>query len=220
MSGSIWQWVYLGLRSYPLVGLSDSPQITAHELARLEDRDFLLTKRVIDEKVTALLLATQQRLSAHIIDKDITLPDEISLNPRKVAKGENYQSLPYWVCDFPASLNKTDIWTFRIVVWWGKEVSLNLILKGKFKQECAPLSPQESSDGIFYSTHSDPWILELDAPTSLKMTPENETNIVNHFQTSDFLKLSQSLQLNEINNLAELSVISFDKLLAMINYLA
>lgn len=220
MSGSLWQWLYLGLRSYSLVGLSDSSQITSHELERLQDRDFLLTKKVIDEKVTALLLATQQRLAAHVTHRNIALPEKISLHLRKISKGENYEALPYWVCDFPAFLNKDDIWTFRIVVWWGNEVSLSLILKGKFKEDCPHLSFQPKADDIFYSVHSDPWMLELKTPNCLSLTKENEMYITNHFRTSDFVKLSQSLELNEINKLPEQSVISFDKLLATINYLA
>ncbi len=200
--------------------MTDSGQISAYELAKLQDQDFLLTKRVIYEKVTKLLLSAQQQLISHIKEKDIALPEEVSLSPRKVAKGENYQSLPYWVCDFPASMNKQDLWTFRTVVWWGNEISMSLILKGKFKEQCNPLPLTSEQEDIFYATHADPWKLELDTQSSLRFTERNAPKITDHFHKADFFKLSTSLQLNEINKLPLQSVISFDKLLATVNYLA
>ncbi|GAB5526143.1 MAG: hypothetical protein Roseis2KO_40150 [Roseivirga sp.] len=200
--------------------MTDSGQISAYELAKLQDQDFLLTKRVIDEKVTTLMLSAQQQLISHIKKNNITLPAEVSLSPRKVAKGENYQSLPYWVCDFPASMNKQDLWTFRVVVWWGNEISMNLILKGKFKEQCRALPVTSEQSDIFYTTHSDPWKLELNTPDSLRFTLSNTQKMTDHFHKADFFKLSTSLPLEEINKLPLQSVISFDKLLATANYLA
>lgn len=220
MPGSLWQWLYLGLGPNPLVALTDSGQISASELAKLQDQDFLLTKRIIDDKVTTLLLSAQQQLISYIKEKDIALPAEVSLSPRKVAKGENYQGLPYWVCDFPASMNKQDLWTFRVVVWWGNEVSMSQILKGKFKEQCNPLPLTSDQEDIFYSAHADPWKLELDTHSSLRFAERNSQKITDHFQKADFFKLSMSLPLNEINKLPRQSVISFDKLLATVNYLA
>lgn len=200
--------------------MTDPDQISAHELAKLQDQDFLLAKRVIDEKVTTLLLSTQQRLISHIKEKDIALPEEVSLSPRKVAKGENYQALPYWVCDFPASMTKQDLWTFRVVVWWGNEISMSLILKGKFKELYTPLPLTSDHENIFYAAHTDPWKLELDTDNSLRLAERNAQKIIHHFQKADFFKLSMCLPLNEINKLPSQSVISFDKLLAIVNYLA
>ena len=220
MSSRIWKWVYLGLSPYSLVTLADSEQISHYELARLQDQEFLLTKKVIDEKVTNILLTTQKSLAFHIRKKNLKLPEEVSLNPRKIAKGENYKALPYWVSDFPAVLNKKDIWAFRVVVWWGKEISLNLILKGKFKEQCDLPSLPEMDLGIIYSAYADPWQLELEEPYCIKLTKENSEKIVRHYQKADFIKLSMRLDLNEINKLPAQSVIRFDKLMAITNSLA
>jgi len=200
--------------------LADSSQISEQELAILQNRDFLLTKKVIDEKITQLLLKTQQKLTFHIKERQIPLPDKVSLHPRKIARGENYKALPYWVCDFPASLSKQHVWAFRIVVWWGNEVSLSLILKGDFKKQTGHMSFDPGMNEIFYATHSDPWQLELDTETSIRLTEQNAQKMQEHYREADFLKLSMSLSLNDINKLPDQSVISFDKLLATVNSLA
>lgn len=200
--------------------MADSSQITERELAILQDRDFLLTKRVIDEKITGLLIRAQQKLLSHIQEQDLQLPRQVSLSPRKIARGENYNALPYWVCDFPASLDKKDIWAFRVVVWWGNEVSLSLILKGKFKKPVAKISFYPEVEEVFYATHTDPWKLELDTESSVRLTEKNVQKVRDHYKEADFLKLSMSLALNDINKLPEQSVISFDKLLATANSLA
>lgn len=210
----------MGLSPNSLVSLPDPEQISNYELARLQDQEFLLTKKIIDEKVSRVLLNTQKHLSLHIQENSFRLPEEVSLNPRKVARGENYMALPYWVSDFPAILNKNDIWTFRIVVWWGNEISLSLILKGKFKDECDLPSVSEQDQGILYSVHTDPWKLQLNQQSSVKLVSQNLEKIRRHYQEADFIKLSSRLDLNEINKLPKQSVISFDKLLATANYLA
>lgn len=220
MSGRLWQWLHLGFCANPLVILADPVQISEHELNLLEDRGFLLTKRTIDEKVTAILLSSQKRLISHIKEKEILIPQEVSLTPRKIARGENYQGLPYWVCDFPASLNKQDVWSFRIVVWWGHTISLSLVLKGKFKALSSFPSLLQNGEDVFYSLHQNPWKLELDTKDSIRLNKKNTREITEHHQKADFIKLSTVLGLNHINKLPQQSVISFDELLARVNYLA
>lgn len=129
-------------------------------------------------------------------------------------------ALPYWVSDFPAVLNKADIWAFRAVVWWGNEISLSLILKGKFKKRFDLPSIPEKGEAILYSIHTDPWKLELNKQSCVPLAQRNLEKISRHYQKADFIKLSIRLDLNEINKLPQQSVISFDKLVTIAKYLA
>lgn len=200
--------------------MSDSYKISGQELSLLTDQEFLLTKRVIDSKVSGLLLSAQQNLSEYIKNDQIELPSGVSTKPRKIAKGENYQSLPYWVSDYPAVLTKDHVWSFRTVVWWGHEVSFSLILKGKFRPSMHHLRIPNHSVDLLYSTHTDPWKLELTPAYSTSFEQKSDEKIRRHYDQTDFIRLSERLTLNKINQLPEQSVISFDKIMNVLNYLA
>jgi hypothetical protein len=210
----------MGISPYPLVVLSEAESISPSELSILEDRQFLLTKRNIDSKVTGLLLVAQKALISHITARDFRLPDEVSTHPRKIARGENYNGLPYWVSDHPTCMEKTDIWSYRTVVWWGQQISHSLILKGKFKSKTRLLFETKPTEKTFYSICSDPWKLEINKETSLSLQRSNELRIKQHQVNADFIKLTQLRQLREINQLPLESVRSFDALMKSINYLA
>ena len=60
--------------------------------------------------------------------------------PAKLSKGENLNGLPYRVMDFPRIFKQEDVFAIRTLVWWGKQISVTLHLKGKYlKQFKLPL---------------------------------------------------------------------------------
>jgi hypothetical protein len=200
--------------------LSHHDSISDQEISLLNDQQFLLAKRAIDSKVTKLLLDSQHLLKKHILTSKLVLPAEISLSPRKVAKGENYGSLPYWVSDFPASMNKKHIWSFRTVVWWGNEISFSLILKGKFKPELVDFIMPTDSNEVLYNLHTDPWMLELNQASTVDFSKPFTEAVQAHHLENDFTKLTVKIALEKINSLGPESVNSFIKLIGSLKYLA
>lgn len=96
----------------------------------LQDQDFLLTKCKIQETIHQSLQEVRDTLKLYLLDESYHFPSFVDTKMGKISKGENYQSLPYLVLDFPKGFQKQDIWTFRTMVWWGNEISTSLLLKG------------------------------------------------------------------------------------------
>lgn len=100
-----------------------------HELVCLQDTDFLLTKRAIDNKVQTLLL----KLASELANELSALP--FAPVRTKISRGENYRGLPYWVLDYPASFSKDGVFAYRTICRWGYEFSFTLHLSGIYLAE-------------------------------------------------------------------------------------
>lgn len=197
-----------------------SQSLTEAELALLKDRQFLLTKKQIDAKVSALLLESQKALASSIKEQNLILPPGVSFNGRKIARGENHQDMPYWVSDFPAALGKDDIWDFRSLVWWGNEIIFSLLLKGKHRQNVKLNYSAAHGESLYFSLHNDPWQPDFADNQHCLITPTSEEQIASHFARHDFIKVIDKYPLSQINHLPEISVTSFEKILRVVRYLA
>jgi len=52
----------------------------------------------------------------------------------KIAKGENYQGLPYLMLDYPRMFNRENMFAFRTMFWWGHFISVAWQLKGVYNE--------------------------------------------------------------------------------------
>ena len=196
------------------------PPIEPDEIELLIDRGFFKAKKKIDQEVTSLLLASQKKLVGWIESNAINLPKEVSLSPRKIAKGENYTDMPYWVSDFPAHMKGKDIWTFRTVVWWGHHISFSLMLSGKFKSALAFNAENLMVPGVYFTLAASPWKLEFTEDVQKECTELSVSEMDQHFHDHEFLKISLQEKLEKINKLEELTVLSFEKLIKGLGKLA
>ena len=190
------------------------------EIELLKDRGFLKAKKKIDQEVTSMLLASQKTLVRWVESNDISLPGEVSLTPRKIAKGENYADMPYWVSDFPAHMKGKDIWAFRTVVWWGHQISFSLLLSGKFKSALAFDAENLMVPGVYFTLAASPWKLEFTQDVQKVCTELSASEITHHFNQHEFLKISLQEKLENINKLEGLTVLSFEKLIKALGKLA
>ena len=181
------------------------------ELAFIKDPAYPLAKQAIDGKVSHLLLATQEALIECINDHEIVLPAAVSLTRQKVNRGENYQGMPYWVSDFPAKMSKNDIFTYRIAVWWGHEISYSLIRKGQFKPQQLPDLNVLEGLGLYYCIYNDPWRLEFSEDNLIPVSDQQGQSIQEHYERQDFVKLSIRSNLEKLTELAHLGKENFVK---------
>ncbi len=207
----------MGLSIDPLVNM---PGINPEELALLKDQHFLKAKKQIEVKVTQLLLESQKSLIQWVETREIDLPDDVSLIPRKVAKGENYADMPYWVSDFPANMKGTDLWSFRTVVWWGNYISFSLIIAGKYKTAFTPFDLLLQEPDLYFTIAPSPWKLEFENEVVKPGLEVREEEIIQHFENHDFIKLSVTEKLENVNKLTDLTVVSFEKLIGTLGKLA
>ncbi len=111
----------------PKLMLSDEEQ------QLVNNTHWILTKRVILDKVNQLLgeLSGQQK---EIIENEKNwLPQEVSMSSAKISRGENYLQLPYLLLDHPRCFEAENIFAVRTMFWWGNFFSVTLQLAGTYK---------------------------------------------------------------------------------------
>lgn len=112
--------------------------LSPKELELVCNTDWILTKHAIIQKVYRLFGELLPQLEAQLQAHSHTLPAEVFLHAPKIAKGENYQLLPYVVLDYPRYFTKEEVFAIRHFFWWGNFFSISLQLSGKFRQRFMP----------------------------------------------------------------------------------
>jgi hypothetical protein len=105
-------------------------RLTEKELLILQDKDFLLTKAAVLQKITELLEDTREEIKRCVENSNFSFPDGTGLLDGKTSRGENYKNLPYMVLDYPALFSKNSIFAYRTMFWWGNFFSATLHLEG------------------------------------------------------------------------------------------
>jgi hypothetical protein len=182
------------------------------ELALIKNRDWILTKRGIMQKVYELLSE-----SIAGIDENIK-PAGIRAYPAaapKISKGENYLGLPYVTLDHPRIFDKQDIFAVRTMFWWGNFFSITLHISGTYKTLLEPhiragyaALPRD----MFICVHAEQWHHHF----------ENDNYVPVHFLTGeeadrlvagkDFMKLAFKFDLEQIGNISELLQEGYQKI--------
>ncbi len=112
--------------------------LNASDLHFLSDPAPLLAKQRIVAEVKTLLEKAGQQL--------LEMPHLIAFSagkPAKVSKGENLQGLPFLVLDVPKiGSEKAGFRNIRVLVWWGRMVSISLLLKGEEQTEWLELAAE------------------------------------------------------------------------------
>ena len=107
-------------------------KLSTTELSLVTNPNFILTKNAVVGKVAALfgLIASQFAIDIN----QYVLPIEAINSIPKIAKGENYQGLPWLMLDYPRLFGKQDVFAIRVFFWWGNFISITLQLSGKYQQ--------------------------------------------------------------------------------------
>ncbi len=178
-----------------------------HELVCLQDTDFLLTKRTINEKVQTLLL----KLASELANEPQVMP----LPPirTKVSKGDNYRGLPYWVLDYPASFVKDDVFAYRTICRWGHEFSFTLHLAGAPLQQHKPalilnFNQLANVPGLYLCTNTYQWEhhFEADNYRLFNEVIDGADSWEAFLADKDFVKLAVKIPLDEWDGVVERGV--------------
>lgn len=102
--------------------------LSEEELRLVMDPGIILTKNAIISKVYHLFGDLQEQMR-----KDLSLPAEVAVIAPKISKGESYRSLPYVMLDYPRYFTAEHVLAVRTFFWWGNFFSVNLHLKGKYR---------------------------------------------------------------------------------------
>jgi hypothetical protein len=198
--------------------LSSSRSLSEEEFKVLADTTFLLTKQEIDKKISALLLDYQHELAELHANNPTILPPTINALPKKINKGQNYRGLPYWVVDFPSHFDKENIFTFRVVLWWGNYISASLIMCGNYFERAELDFVRVNNSGLSYSINSSPWLIEFEPKNLIPVKTTNLKQIKEHYENSKFVKLAVKYDLKQIEELTTLCNQDFLGMLSMFNW--
>jgi len=143
----------------------------------------------------------------------LELRRDIVLNS-KISRGENYQGQPYLVLDCPNFYSKKDVLAFRVFIWWGNQVICSLHLMGK-PLDRMPVVPAKFLDVLRQSdtyVHqlSSPWTHEISSKNHLPLSDISEQELVSLLRSLNYIKISRSIPIREINYLKFFSQESLD----------
>ncbi|MBL7759951.1 MAG: hypothetical protein JNK08_04570 [Sediminibacterium sp.] len=195
--------------------------LSPKELELVNNADWILTKNRIIQKVTDLFgeIGNTYRSDAGKYPGFVQ-SGVFSLEP-KISRGEQYQSLPYVMLDYPRVFTQQDIIAIRSFFWWGNHCSIQLVLKGKYLAEYGPsinhyfqlfgkYAP-ETRDW-YIGVGSDPWQHHFEKDNYLPMTDWNGTSVLD----LPFLKLAKKIPLQEWDDIDQFMIRHFNRLLAML----
>lgn len=164
------------------------------EISLLYDTGLYPLKRSATEKLYRLFANLIPALKDTAIHKEFSFPEGTDVTTGRISKGENHQSYPWVVLDFPAKFSRESIFCVRNMFWFGHYFSTSLILSGtamqpfidNFFKNYQSLYRQD----ICFSMHTDPWKHEVAGPYYVLLDTLDESNMRRQADRSGYVKLS------------------------------
>ena len=192
-------------------------KLSTTELGLLTNPSFILTKNAVIEKVYAFF-GQMAAIFTNELTTNKWLPKEVIATSAKIAKGENYQGLPWVMLDYPRLFNKEDTFTIRVFFWWGNFVSITLQLSGKYQQAYQPQIIQNLT-----LTQNNNWQLCCNANVWQHHFQPNNYKAFKSFTNQElkglpFIKLAKKIPLKEWDNIDIFLLENFKSLVQISNY--
>ncbi|MEO5682261.1 MAG: hypothetical protein ABIQ88_06445 [Chitinophagaceae bacterium] len=175
-------------------------QLSAEEMELVNNREWILTKHRVIEKVYQLFGSLSDQMQLHLQKKAVLLPEKVLQVPPKISKGELYKSLPYVVLDYPRIFSKEDVFAIRSFFWWGNYFSITLQLKGKYQrlyqQKIAAAITNKSLQGFYVSVAGNEFSFNLGGKNYFSTNNGMDSRYA-AFEQQDFLKISYKISFEE-----------------------
>jgi len=191
-------------------------QLSAEEWQLLQNSGWILTKHAVIDKVYQLFgqvaHGMQQQLQA-----PHRLPEAVLHQSPKIAKGEQYQRLPWVVLDYPRYFSKEHVFAIRHFFWWGHYFSSTLQLKGRFQQQLAPVIEQEAAAGrlagYYWCAGGDEFNFDIKAEGYWPMA--ERPPVPGELQNAPFVKLTATYALEHWDTMPEKLLAAFERFIAV-----
>lgn len=191
--------------------------LSNNEKEILANRDFLVTKINIIEKVQNLFENVRRNLRQKVLVSKFNFDDNIDIEYGKIFKGEDYKSLPYVVLDYPKLFSKKNVFAFRTMLWWGNFFSATLHLEGesfeKYKMTILKNSNLLFDGETYFCINSTPWEYHYSDDNYILLNEHNKNKLAG----LNFLKLSKKFSLEKYDQIPLLSSDFFDNCLKVMN---
>ncbi len=126
------------------------------------DTDWILTKNAIIQKVYDLFGEASIAYRAAIDQYPLFEKELVLTRSPKISKGEQYESLPWVMLDYPRYYHAGDSFGIRTFFWWGNGFSITIQLSGIFLKHYAGIIQQyldnnALSENWLIGVGNDPW---------------------------------------------------------------
>lgn len=191
---------------------------TQEELEALKDQRFLRIKQTLSDKVIHQLSMIERLLHKELKTSKFNFPDKAFLKAGKISRGENYQSLPYFLLDYPRLFTQEDVFAYRTMIWWGNEFSCTLHLGGtslrKYAGKLKARLPKAKQ--LFFCIHNNPWEYHFGESNYLPIEKLSSKNITEQIETHDFIKISDKISLDNWDQFGDFSLTTLKRFLKLI----
>ena len=172
--------------------------LSPKELELVNDTGWILTKNAVIAKVYTLFGQLSEVYGIELEKHPQLLEHEAGFRSPKIAKGEQYEGLPWVMLDHPRCFTGTDTFAIRSFFWWGNCCSITLQLSGSFQEKYAKTIQQyfDSGNGSrkdwYIGVGNDPWQHHF-TESNYQLLKEYKGN---PFTVLPFIKLAKKIPLH------------------------
>ncbi len=175
--------------------------LSAKELELVCNKEWILTKQIIIEKVYQLFGELANTMQRYLMHKTGALPAQVMVIGPKISKGENYKGLPYVMLDYPRYFTKDATLAIRTFFWWGNFFSINLQLSGDYMQ-AATSSLQRNFSFLQQNNYSicinpEPWHHHFGEDNYVPIKNVTATAFLNLLSDKPFVKIAKQISLQQ-----------------------
>lgn len=191
--------------------------LTDKELELLQDKNVFKLKSFLTKKLEAKLAVLEELLHNHLKNGEKRLPLECYKLRGKITKGENLVEFPWMVLDYPRVFNRDKIFAVRTLIWWGRYITVSLVLTGTYSKKLAPyvLRNAKRLHGAYISVSGTPWVHEVNNKTSVKaqkLTTSQKESVLE----KEFIKVFFKIPLSQIQDLDKQVLKRFEQLINLV----
>ena len=203
--------------------VSGKPLFSNKEQKYLSNTDFLLTKREIIAKVRHLLEGCSRELKAEFASGTYTIDSIYFSNGYKISRGENYKGLPYLVLDHPGYFVKEEVFSYRVIFWWGHLFSFSLHVAGKHLDDATKQLLKQMNKpfckNIYICINDSPWQYYFEPDNYQLVSSLSAESIQKIVSDHGFLKIARKSTLEEWPFLTKLTIENLRALSALTGFI-
>jgi hypothetical protein len=154
---------------------------------------FILTKLAVQEKMVALMAELSAQYQASIPESFRGEP--WVLTGPKIARGEQYEQLPWVMLDYPRYFTREQVLAIRCFCWWGNYASITLQLSGSYMDRYRPAveafwQTAEAKDW-YWGVGENAWIHDLNSKAYLPWPAQEDRS------QQGWLKIAKKIPLEQ-----------------------
>ena len=101
------------------------------EIELVNEVEIFRLKPEIMKKAENRLTELKDALVREVSETKHLFPPHTDIVKGQIARGENYKGFPFVSLDMPQKFSREEMFTYRILFWWGHCLAFSFILKGK-----------------------------------------------------------------------------------------